>query len=269
MAQRDPRHNLDALTIGTVEFSFSDAATTAADTLLKGWLDLGNVVSMTPNLEREVTKHMGSYRGVRRADKTINTSSAWSYQIKLDELNYENLRILCGGSSATGFTQSSQTAQNADALGFSSGAGASGTQKWYDIKISGARIRNLTALTIATLVEGTDFEVDSLLGRVRFLVSQVASRVPVVTAPAITAGTASAFLGITPLTDIVRAGFGRLTIYDQNDGNKVVIDHVDFSCDLSAESAGELNGTAITELTFNVDTTNELGTLFVRNANNN
>lgn len=267
--QKDPRHNLDALIIGTVEFSFSDGATSATDTLLKGWLDLGNVVSMTPALERETQKHMGSYRGVRRADKTINTSSSWSYQIKLDEINFENLRILCGGSSTTGFTQASQTAQNGDAWGFSSGAGASGTQKWYDVKISGARIRNISALTIATLVEGTDFEVDLLLGRVRFLVSQVASRLPVVTAPAITAGSAAAFLGIIPLTDIVRAGYGRLTIYDQNDGNKVVVDHVDFSCDLSAESAGEINGTAITELTFNVDTSSDLGTIFVRNANNN
>jgi len=268
MAQKDPKHNLDALLVGTAEFSFSDGALTPAETMLKGWLDLGNVVSVTPSLENQSEEHFGSYRGVRRKDKTINTQSRWRYQLKLDEWNYEVVRLLCGGSSGTGFTQLIQAAAATDAWAFSAGT-PSGTQKWFDVKVGGLRIRNLTAFTIAAKVEGVDFEVDLLVGRVRFLVSQVASTVGAVTAPAIAAGSAQAFLGIAPLSDIVRAGYGRLTIYDQNDTNKVVLDHVDFSCDISAESAGELNGTAVTEITLNVDVSADLATILLRQANNN
>lgn len=265
-----PKHNLKALVVGTGEFSFSEGAVSAAATLLAGWLDFGNIVAFTPAMEASTEAHMGSYRGIRRKDKTISTENALQYTIKADEWNVQNLKILFGATSGSGTSQSALTAQSGSALAFTSGAGASGTQKWYDVKdSSGNRIRKLTALTIATLTEGTDFEVDYLLGRVRFLVSQTASRTPVITCSAITAGSADSFIPLTPFGDVIKQGFGRLVCYDQNDANTIVYEHNDFSCEVTLESSAEVNGTGIAELTLKVTVTDTVGTVFVRNDNEN
>lgn len=108
-----------------------------------------------------------------------------------------------------------------------------------------------------------------LLGRIKFRTAQAADLTPTVTAPAITAGTDSAFLGLTPLADPVKSGVGRLVIFDQYDNNKVVVDHLEFTCDVSVDSAAEVDGTGYAEITLNVDVTGAPGTAFVRNANQN
>lgn len=265
MPQVDPAHNITAILIGTGEFSFSEGAASAAAAKTAGYLDFGNVMAFTPAVEITVDEHFGSYRGTRVKDKTVSTQAKLDYQLKCDEWNANLLAILFGASSTTGHTQTVKSSVSADAWAFNTTA--SGTTKWYDVLVSGARVRNLSALTIATLTEGVEFVVDYLLGRVRFLVNQTAARTATISAPAITATDAGAFIGLTPFGDVIKQGYGRLTIYDQDDDNKVVLDHVDFSCEVRAESTGEVSGESPTEISLTVSVTADRGTVLVRHGN--
>lgn len=268
MPQFDPPHNLTALLIGTGEFSFSPDAVTAADARTKGYVDFGNIAAFTPAVEPTVEEHFGSYRGVRRKDRVVVTENQLQYQLRADEWNRQNLEILFGATTATGHTQVVQSAVAGEVLPFTATPAVIG--RWYELRTSaGARLRNLTTVTIATKVEGTDFDVDLLMGRVRFRTAQSTDLTPTITAPAITADTPGSFLGLTPLADPVKSGFGRLICYDQHDANKVVFEHIEFSCDVAVESVAEVDGTGFTELTINVDVTATPGTIFVRNDNDN
>lgn len=261
-----PAHNTASLLVGTAEFAFSENATSAANASALGWLSLGNIDEMTPEVNLEQLEHKGSYRGIKRTDRTVTTESDVTYRLKADEWNLKNLAILFGASTGTAHTQSSQSAASADAIVFSGGA-PSDENLWYDVLVSAARIRGITALTIATLTEGTDFEVDGTLGRVRFLTEQTASRTPVITAAAITSADAGYFVGLTPLATPTRSGFGNLTIFDQDTNNTVVLDHVAFQCDVTADTAGAVNGTAFTEINLIVKMTESVGNILVRNIN--
>jgi hypothetical protein len=268
MPQFDPPHNLVALLIGTGEFSFSPDAASAADARTKGYVDFGNIAAFTPAVEPTVEEHFGSYRGVRRKDRVVVTENQLQYQLRADEWNRQNLEILFGATTATGHTQSALSAVAGEALPFTATPAVIG--RWYELRSSaGARLRNLTTVTIATKTEGVDFDLDLLMGRIRFRTAQAADLTPTITAPAITADTPGSFLGLTPLADPVKSGFGRLICYDQHDANKVVFEHIEFSCDVAVESVAEVDGTGFTELTINVDVTQTPGTIFVRNDNDN
>lgn len=266
MSQANPQHNLDALLIGTGEFMFSENATSIADTLLKGWRTWGNVKAVTPQIESQPVEHFGSYRGVLSKDRSQPMRSQVVYSLKCDEWTYDNLRTMFFGTAGAELTQAIQSAAAADAWAFSAG-NPSTTKKWFDVKVSGVRIRKITTLTILTLTEGTDFEVDYLLGRVRFLTNQTTSRTATVTAPAIASGEADAFQSFVPLSDMRIAGFGRLTLFDQDDNNKVVLDHQDFSCEVAVQSAGEISGQDFTEFTLTVTVTADRGTHYIRTTN--
>lgn len=268
--QLDPPHNLVALLIGTGEFSFSPDATSAADARTKGYIDIGNIAAFTPAVEPTKEEHFGSYRGVRRKDRVIVTENSLQYQLRADEWNMKNLEILFGATVGTGHIQAAVAAAPGEVLGFTAVPAVIG--RWYEIRAAtGLRLRNITTVTFSSpaLVEGTDFDVDLLLGRIRFKTAQIADLTPTITAPAITADTAGAFLGLTPLADPVKSGFGRLVCYDQHDANKVVFEHIEFSCDVAVESVAEVDGTGFTEMTINVDVTNIPGSIFVRNDNDN
>jgi hypothetical protein len=266
--QLDPPHNLKALTIGTGEFSFSPGATSAANARARGYIDFGNVAALTPAVEPTKEEHFGSYRGVRRKDRVVVTENSLQYQLRCDEWNRQIIEILMGASTTTGHTQAIQTAAAGEVLGFTATPAVIG--RWYEIRTSaGLRLRTLTTVTITGKVEGTDFDLDLLLGRIRFKTAQAADLTPTITAPAITADTAASFLGLIPLADPVKSGYGRLVLYDQDDDNKVILDHQEFSCDVSVESVSEVDGTGFTDMTINVDVTDTPGVMFVRNDNDN
>lgn len=346
--QVDPGHNLVALLLGTGEFSFSLGATSAANARARGYVDFGNIVALTPSTEPTKEEHFGSYRGVRRKDRTLITETKLEYQIRADEWNRLNLEILFGASSITGHTQSALTAVAGEVLAFATTAGVKG--RWYEIRTAGgARLRRLTDLEFgaaaavagpglnagdlisdvahglvngqrviftgtglaAPLVAGTvyyvvnktddnfqvaltsggaaivisadstdqsytllmepvtDFDADLKLARVKFNSAQSADKTPLITCPAIVAGDPDAMFNYTPLGDPVKSGYGRLVICDQDDDNNVVIDHKDFSCDISIESTSEVDGQGFTDMTINVAVTDDVGELSVRDANEN
>lgn len=344
----DPLHNIDALLIGTGEFKFSEGAISAADAQARGWLDFGNIVAFTPEPTTSKEEHQGSYRGVRRADKTVVTENGLSYKIRVDEFNKVNLQVLYGASAAAGFTQTIASALAGAVLAFGTLAAKIGY--WYDLKKTDlSRIFDVTSVTIAetathlapgtaaddlitfnahgltngmavtftgaglatplvvgtvyyvvnsaansfkvaltpggvainltvdstaqsyqrVYLEGTDFEVDYKLGGIRFLTAQAANLTPTITAPAIVAGAAGSFMGLTPMADPVKQGYGRLIIFDQNDDNKVVLQHIDFSCELTMDSANEIDGTAFTDMTLDAKIGADVGKVWLRDANDN
>jgi hypothetical protein len=262
MAQVDPSHNIDALIIGTGEFHFAEGVTTTPNAQTS-WLEFGNIVGFTPEVERTLEEHLGSYRGVRRADKTVATENRLAYTLRSDEWNRLNLQILFGGTATTGHTQLIQSAAAGEAFAFNTTAAVIG--KWYNIRTSaGLRLRNLTGVTITALVEGTDFVLDLLMSRIKFLTAQSTSRTPTVTAAAIVAGDAHSYHGITPLNDPIKDGYGKILLFDQHDSNKVVLDHDAFSCQVSLDSAGEVDGTGFGELTMKVLVTTDVGIVYSR-----
>lgn len=137
MAQFDPAHNLNALLIGTAEFSFSPDAVTAADARTKGYIDLGNVVAVTPAVEPTTEDHFGSYRGVRRKDKRVVTETSVQYQVRVDEWNLKNLELLYGATTTTGHTQAIQSAASGEVLGFTAVPAVIG--RWYEIRTGAGR----------------------------------------------------------------------------------------------------------------------------------
>ena len=140
----EPSHNLDALLIGTGEFSFSDGAESVADTDLLGFKDYGNITAFQLQAEVSKLEHKGSYRGTLRKDRSIVTEQGVSYLLKCDEWDLRNLLILFGGEETDGFVQTAVTptsAQTTAAWAFSADDPAI-IGNWYDIKQpSGARLR--------------------------------------------------------------------------------------------------------------------------------
>lgn len=266
--QVDPAHNLNALLIGTGEFSFSEGATSAANAQVRGWLDFGNMQSFS--VEPDITKeeHVGSYRGVRRTDKTVVTKQQIKYKLKLDEFNLKNVERMFGGSSTTGHTQAIISAVAGETFGFTANPGVIG--KWYDIKKStGARLRNLTSVTMSIGTEGTNFVLDLKMARIKFLTAQASDNVPTITCAAIVAGDAYSFLGITPLLAPVLSGYGKLIVFDQYSSNIIVMEHENFSCDVSLDGNAEINGTGFSELSLDILVTDTVGTVLTRYANQN
>lgn len=103
------------------------------------------------------------------------------------------------------------------------------------------------------LVQGTDIEFDLELSRIRFIATQTGTVSITLTYPAIAAGDNLSFLPLTPLADIVKEGYGRLVIYDQEDSNRVVLDHAEFKCSITAEGLDEVTGTSWAAFTLNVE----------------
>lgn len=264
----DPLHNITALLIGTGEFCFSEGAVSAADALAKGYLDFGNVVAFTPEANLNKEEHQGSYRGVRRADKTIVTENGFSWKIRCDEWNRKNLELLFSASATTGTSQAALSAVAGSVLGFTAVPAKIGY--WYDLRTAaGGRLFDITSVTIAAKVLGTDFVIDEKLGRIRFLTAQAADLTPTITAPAIVAGSAASFMGLTPLLDPVKQGYARLYIYDQDDTNKLVMAHLDFECELTMDSANEVDGTAFTDMTLDAKVGANVGVVYLRDGNEN
>lgn len=266
--QVSPTHNTKALTIATAEFSFSHNATSAADAQARGYLDLGNIKSINPGTEPTKQEHFGSYRGIRRSDKTVVTQDKISYKVVVDELNKKNLEILLGGTSIGEFSQAALTAAAGTVLGFTATPAVIG--KWYDIlTAAGAQLRRLTTVTIATKVEGTDFELDLTLGRVRFLTAQAADLTPTITCAAITSGSATGFENFTPLLEAVKTGYGRVVMFDTQSGETVVYDHYGFNCDVAVDSVSDIDGEKFTEITLTVTVKDVVGVVQIRNGNVN
>lgn len=349
--QIDPSHNTDALGIFTGEFSFAKGATTLAQARAQGYRDIGNIKSLNLTLDPTKVEHYGSYRGVRRKDKTVVTQNKLDYTIVLDEVTRENLELLMGSTLLGDFTQPALTGATGQAFAFNTTAAVIGN--WYEIRTAaltkvatatvaaggtgytvgdvltvaggtgvsatltvatvstgvitgvtitsvgaytvnpsspnsvtggtgtsatitltfsaltaaGDKVRRITDCTFSGKTEGTDYELDLVLGRVRWLTANSAATTPIITCAAIAASSSTGFTEWTPMAEPVKSGYGRVVFYDTETGETVVIDHSDFSCDVSVDSVSDIDGESFVEVTLTVSVTQDEGTYVVRNLN--
>lgn len=258
------QHNLRATTIGTGEFYFAEGATAASGVNAKGWQDFGNVVVATLQPETQRKSHMGAYRGVRRVDKTFVTSADLKYKIKLDEVRAATLLFaLYGEEIAGGLTQSAITSQTGDTLPFTATPAVIG--RWYDIKKSGARVREISAVTLGSLVAGTDYVLDAKNGMVRFLTAQNTDvAVTALSAAAISASSAAFMKAISVLTKPKKTGLARLFVFDTDDRNILLLEHTDFGCEIAIEGQPNFDGENPTEIELLVQLTDPVGNFYSR-----
>lgn len=262
--QKNNVTNLDALLRVGAEFHFASGAASVAAAAAIGFTPFGNIVDLTPNIDTQKVEHVSSNRGAPRKDREDITRSQIQFKVKTDEFNELVQKIMLGGTTGTAFTQTSKSSTNADTLAFSGTAATVGN--WYDITVSGARVRNLTSVTITSLTEGTHFVVDLQTGRICFLSAQSSDRVPVVSAPAITANDATYFIGIKPGQQVKLSGIGRLYMFDQNTSNPVFAAYEDFTCELTLDTASAFNATSFADLTFSVLITDTVGNWLTRKS---
>jgi hypothetical protein len=153
---------------GCLLFAPIDATTGAPG----AYRELGNAPDFATTLTTEELEHFSSCSGVSTKDRSITISIDLSLSFTLEEINDENLSDLLLGTMSTyvnpaiaGFADATQIA-NADIV----------KQRWYNIiDGSGNRAYGITATNdivledgagtpSVTLVEGTDFTVDSAAG---------------------------------------------------------------------------------------------------------
>lgn len=248
MAVDKQPHNLNALLLGTGEFSFAEGAASVAAAQLIGWLDFDNVTTFSVQSKGEKVEHKGSYSGVRRLDKTFFKEVKAGYQLKFDAIDAAKVAILFYGTAGSNYTQVVRTAAAADAITFVKG-------RWHDILIGGVRVREITALTSAAGVEDTDYVVDYKTGRIR-AVTVTGFGALTVTAPAILVTSSNTFKKIVPMNKPITVGMGRI-IVKNNDGAPF-FEHYDFYCEIFPE--GDMSvGDDIAEITFTVNVLTPVG----------
>lgn len=248
-------HNLIALLIGSGQFSFADGAATAAAAQTAGYRDFGNVAVFSLQSKSDPKMHYGSYNGVRRRDKTVVTQSEVGYQFKFDEIGAQNMRYHLFGTPGAKLTQSSRSAV-ATTL-----PGSPVKDRWYDVIVSGARVREVTTLAFVTTpstVEGTDFIIDYKTGRYRWVTTPPGTITSIsVTAPAITSTDPTSLTPVVPNDNPIRRGIGRLICYDAD--GVFAFEHEGFYCEIYPEGNPDFDGQKNTELTINAIITEPVG----------
>lgn len=259
-------HKLGSAFIGTARFFFAEGALTAAAAggALGGLQDFGNVlVTQLTRADERVNIHKAT-GGRKRITKRLPTMQALEYTLKTNEIDPRKLMVILGAAEQTPFTQSSLSAQDGDEFDYTAQDPSKGEEFWYDLKVSGVRVREISAVTVLTLTEGTDFVVEKKLGLIRFVTEQTVSRTPVITAPEITSSDDGYLRVFKALEKSVFKGFGRLIWEDEDPDNPLFLDHDGFSCELTFTDLNEFDGASEPEVSFNLLVTEEVGQHFQR-----
>lgn len=244
-----PGHSTDSLVFGNAEFQFSEGATTKAEAITRGYLDVGNVVSWTPDVTVNTFEHFGGYRGVIKKDKTIPISSSLSYALVLDEFRVANVAMALGGTDPSSDYTHAQISGGTQTIDFGNSNTIFSTTTYFELQHSGKPLYNLQDGDIVsvedasnnTLTLGTDYELDNKLGRIRFLTTQTGAITVTFNKAAITSSSDYFFNAITPLGTTHRTGFGSLTIFDSDAANNIILHHRDFKCEIFAADISELS----------------------------
>ena len=135
------------------------------------WRDLGNAPELTITTETESLDHFSSRDGLRTLDKSVVLSTGMTVSFALEEMNDQNLALGVLGaiaaftnSAIAGFAEFTMVAAADVVLG-----------RWYDIvnstgvrayDVEAANVTLKNATTTTTLVNGTDYDLDLVNGRV-------------------------------------------------------------------------------------------------------
>lgn len=261
-----PTHNLNSHLIGTAEFSFALNASSRANASALGYRDIGNLTAHVIVPEGERKEHWGAYRGIVRNDRNAKRKLKLSYKLTGDEFAARQLALVIMGSEGSALTRLAIAAVAGTAIPFSVGS-PSVSNRWYDIlDASGNRVKFLTGVTITGKVEGTDFELDLALGRIRFITPQTSNLTPTITAPAIVAGDVNSFIRATPMNLALARGYGRLVVFDENSAQTMVLDHSDFSCEVEVDGEVAILQDDWSKLNFIVRVTADVGNFDCRES---
>lgn len=125
-----------------------------------GEIDLGNTPAFTLTPAIETLDHYESMGGIREKDKSVDTSVGFTGTFTLDEYSRENLKLafMNDGSEAS-YTQSTGHQTNEPITGR--------LGKWVGVTKRNIHAVNVTDSTgTVTYVEGTDYTVDTDVGRI-------------------------------------------------------------------------------------------------------
>jgi hypothetical protein len=138
--------------------------------------DLGNAAEFNISIETEKLEHQSSREGLKTIDKEVVVSQKMNLAITLDEINFENMALFFSGESgsrsnataATGVTGSQNLTVTTQGRWIDLYTGVSGKPTTDP---QGSRIYDIGTVTITeaggtSLVEGVDFTVDQIMGRI-------------------------------------------------------------------------------------------------------
>lgn len=229
--------------------------------------------AFTSSLKADPTKWYDIYIGSNRA-RFLNSITkltgpavsvtADSSTDKITETAHGRLagsKVIFGGTAPSGLTAGTvYYVRDVTANDYKVAATSGGSA--IDLTTNGTSVTAQTALE-----EGSDFECDLRLGRVKFAAEQDETLSGTVDVPAVADGDAKFLAALTPMVGLTKSGYGRITCFDQDSSNKVVFDHVDFACEVTVDSSGEVDGQNPTEIVLKVTIGSDAGTLYIREAN--
>jgi hypothetical protein len=148
-------------------------ATLDSNGIPQGYRFLGNAPEFNISMEAETLTHQSSTGGLKVTDKEVLISQTVNLSLTLDEINFQNMALFFSGATAS-YANSGAVAGVVGVANLL----VSEQGRWYDLykSVGGAptsnsnddRIYDIGALTVegGTAVEGTDYEVDLVMGRI-------------------------------------------------------------------------------------------------------
>lgn len=147
----------------------------------EGFRDLGNATEFNITVAVEDIRHQSSRSGLKITDKRCTISQEVGVSFILDEINFENLAMFLSGSQE--LYDNAHDATFVDAVIST----AVNLGNWYQLKNADAvqqRVYNLDAAGVVytvekddvadvLLVEGVDYEIDEVMGLIRFLPTSI------------------------------------------------------------------------------------------------
>lgn len=173
-------------------------------TFTTAWRDLGNATEFTIQIESETLEHQSSLEGLKTVDLEVLLSQKMNVSFSLDEMNINNLNnfflgtalgtnfsgtgvangsiaattAVSAGPASTGWTNSYQPIAGAGTgvwydlwnyFGTVGSGGTTGAYRCYDFEDDQVTSVTTNGATATALTEGTDYEFDRRLGRIRFI----------------------------------------------------------------------------------------------------
>jgi len=226
-------HHTRAELQGTVEFFYSEGAVSAADAILRGYLNYGNFLGFELKSDPKRQPKKSAHRGVIFESGTTGSEITMGLELATNEVaDPRKQRLAHMAADATPFTQAAINNAAIDPLAFTVDMPAKVNYD-YPLTKLGALLSDISAAALQVgagpaLVEGTDYLLDKELAQVRFIKEATLPTAAVtvtVTAPAIDATHDKYMLRITPGAQPVRRGFARAILWDSDSKNRKVKDY--------------------------------------------
>jgi hypothetical protein len=268
MATNADNKNIRSMWVGTTaEFSFAENAPAAflAGGVAFPFRDFGSLTVVDFDNKIETTPRMVSTRTGNQQIGEVVTQKMTSFKLKSNEADPYKMQMAFSGTDAGAVTQAALSAVAGEALDFSV---SPATTLWYQLRTTaGVQLHNITTVTIATLVENTDFIIDKIGGRIRFITPQTVSRTPIITCGVVpTIDGNIQWNSIVPLSKPLRKGYGRLMLFDTDPTNPLAMDWINFNCEITLEGTGfnTIDGKTAAEVMLKVNILDQPGVMNVR-----